>query len=160
MFALWAADPAALRAAALRAELAAAGVHRVQLNPDDADVAPAASLATSLRRGTRDGRGRGRSRTARGFAGRRQSRGHACPGPGPPASGGDTGETGGIGRGAGVEPRRVTESTAHRGPPSAAREPARPDGRERPPPAAAVPLDLVDEWGRDSFPASDPPANW
>ena len=47
MFALWAADPAALRAAALRAELAAAGVHRVQLNLDDADVAPALRLATA-----------------------------------------------------------------------------------------------------------------
>ena len=46
MFALWAADHDALRDATLRADLAASGVRRVQLNLDDADVAAALRLAT------------------------------------------------------------------------------------------------------------------
>ena len=47
MFALWDADHAALRDPALRAEVAAGGVDRMQLNLDDADVAPAMHLATA-----------------------------------------------------------------------------------------------------------------
>src|SRR5688500_12973241 len=47
MFVLWTADHAVLRDASLRAGLAAAGVHRMQLNLDDADVAPAFRLATA-----------------------------------------------------------------------------------------------------------------
>ena len=46
MLALWAADHAALREAGLRADLAAAGVRRLQLNLDDADVAPAMRIPT------------------------------------------------------------------------------------------------------------------
>jgi hypothetical protein len=46
MFALREADHAALRDAVLHADLAAAGVRRLQLNLDDADVAPALRLAT------------------------------------------------------------------------------------------------------------------
>jgi hypothetical protein len=47
MFALRDADHSALRDAALRADLAAAGVRRLQLNLDDADVAPAFRMATA-----------------------------------------------------------------------------------------------------------------
>jgi hypothetical protein len=39
--------------------------------------------------------------------------------------------------------------------------------REAPPPVESVearrpelPVDIVEQWGLDSFPASDPPANW
>lgn len=45
MFALWDADHAALRGGPLRAGLSAAGVRRMQLNLDDADVAPAFRIA-------------------------------------------------------------------------------------------------------------------
>jgi hypothetical protein len=48
MFALRDADHAALRDAALRAGLAGAGVRRLQLNLDDADVAPALRLDTGV----------------------------------------------------------------------------------------------------------------
>jgi len=47
MFALWGADHAALREATLRADMAVGGVHRMQLNLDDADVAPAFRIATA-----------------------------------------------------------------------------------------------------------------
>lgn len=46
VFALWAADHAALRAPALREALAEAGCRRLQLNLDDADVAPAMRIPT------------------------------------------------------------------------------------------------------------------
>lgn len=46
MFALWGADHAGLRDAGLLADLAAVGVRRVQLNLDDADVAPAMRIPT------------------------------------------------------------------------------------------------------------------
>jgi hypothetical protein len=46
MFALWAADHAALRDTGLHADLTAVGVRRLQLNLDDADVAPAMRIPT------------------------------------------------------------------------------------------------------------------
>lgn len=48
MLALWGADHAALRDAGLRSALAAAGVRRLQLNLDDADVAPAMRIPTDV----------------------------------------------------------------------------------------------------------------
>lgn len=46
VFALWAADHDALRGEKLRSALAGAGVRRLQLNLDDADVAPAMRIPT------------------------------------------------------------------------------------------------------------------
>lgn len=59
-----------------------------------------------------------------------------------------------------VARERTAETTSVRTAPTPVLLEQRTPPAERVAPADTTTLDLVDQWGLDSFPASDPPANW